>query len=516
MQVAGTIVYGKHGGIMIRQKTETEIELGDLLVVDQAGGGYSILQVYDLQYGSQIPDKNLEMISGMKLEGFRADMDFMEPALRNYVLALVKSVANIKVEDGKEKKVHVPKTLPQFMSNARLIEKSDLDFIETPKNPIFLGFVRSGSKVFDVAVNLNGVDVFTHHLLIPATTGRGKSNLLKVMLWSILGKDYCGVLVLDPHDEYYGRHTKGLKDHPEAHDNLVYYSPKTVDGSISLVFDFKSVKPWHFKGIVEFTQAQHEAMSVAYNTYKSDWLLAIVQGRELPNVAPQTVAVLQRRIDTVLGLYLDEAGTIQCRTNVFSDSLGSRTVKDILDALESGKKVIIDTSRFTDEIELLIGSMILCEVFNNYKRYKLEGALDQKPVISIIVEEAPRVLSQDVIKSTGGNIFSTIAREGRKFKVGLTAITQLTSIIPKTVLANMNTKIILGNELSSERSAIIDSASQDLSTDDQNIASLDKGEAIISSNFTKFAIPIQVPLFEDYIKKVEATSKPKEQTRVVL
>ena len=217
-----------------------------------------------------------------------------------------------------------------------------------------------------------------------------------------------------------------------------------------------------------------------------------------------------------MGLYLDDSGKVQCRSRILNETLGSRTVKDILDALESGKKVIIDTSTFTDETELLIGSMILNEVFSNYRRYKMEGELDKKPVISVIVEEAPRVLSQDVLKSSGNNIFSTIAREGRKFKVGLTAITQLTSIIPKTVLANMNTKIILGNELSSERSAIIDSASQDLSTDDQNIASLDKGEAIISSNFTKFAVPIQIPLFEDYIKKAEATAKPKEQTRVVL
>jgi hypothetical protein len=52
LEIAGSIVYGKHGAIMIRQKTETEMELGDLLVVDQAGGSYSILQVYDLQYGS--------------------------------------------------------------------------------------------------------------------------------------------------------------------------------------------------------------------------------------------------------------------------------------------------------------------------------------------------------------------------------------------------------------------------------------------------------------------------------
>jgi hypothetical protein len=66
----------------------------------------------------------------------------------------------------------------------------------------------------------------------------------------------------------------------------------------------------------------------------------------------------------------------------------------------------------------------------------------------------------------------------------------------------MNTKIILGNELKAEREAIIDSASQDLSQDDQNIASLDVGEAIITSNFTRFAIPVQIPLFEEYIKPV--------------
>ena len=83
----------------------------------------------------------------------------------------------------------------------------------------------------------------------------------------------------------------------------------------------------------------------------------------------------------------DNTGSIQCRSKLFNDALGSRTIKDILDFLESGKKVIIDTSIFTDETELLIGSIILNEVFSNYRRYKLEGELDQKPVISIIVEE---------------------------------------------------------------------------------------------------------------------------------
>ncbi|MFH1682411.1 MAG: ATP-binding protein, partial [Candidatus Woesearchaeota archaeon] len=104
------------------------------------------------------------------------------------------------------------------------------------------------------------------------------------------------------------------------------------------------------------------------------------------------------------------------------------------------------------------------------------------------------------------NIFSTIAREGRKFKVGLVAITQLPSEIPKQVLANMNTKIILGLEMGSERQAVIESSPQDLSDDSRNIASLDKGEAIVTSVFTKFAVPIKIPLFKDFaqVKKEDS------------
>ena len=124
--------------------------------------------------------------------------------------------------------------------------------------------------------------------------------------------------------------------------------------------------------------------------------------------------------------------------------------------------------------------------------------MSDKPIVSIVIEEAPRVLGvNSVIKS--GNIFETIAREGRKFKIGLIAITQLPSVIPREILANMNTKIILGTEMSSDRKSIIDSASQDLSKDDRNIASLDIGEAIVSSTFTRFAVPINIPLFEDLL-----------------
>ena len=72
----------------------------------------------------------------------------------------------------------------------------------------------------------------------------------------------------------------------------------------------------------------------------------------------------------------------------------------------------------------------------------------------------------------------------------------------------MNTKIILGIEMKPERQAIIESASQDLSDDDRTIASLDIGEALITSNFVKFVTPISIPYFEDVVKN---TLKGKEE-----
>ncbi|HLD85793.1 MAG TPA: hypothetical protein VI968_04510, partial [archaeon] len=158
------------------------------------------------------------------------------------------------------------------------------------------------------------------------------------------------------------------------------------------------------------------------------------------------------------------------------------------------KKIIIDTSLMSGDLEIIVGSMIAREMLQRYKKYKMDGLLENKPLISIVVEEAPRVLNNEALQK--GNVFSTIAREGRKFQIVLIAITQLPSLIPREILANMNTKIILGTELGSERNALIESASQDLSRSDRAIASLDKGEAIVTSNFTKFALPVKVPEFK--------------------
>lgn len=484
----GIVIAGKFGSVLVREKSGRKIELGELLIGDTAEGKI-LLQVFNLMYGSQIGQPNLELISGMRLEE-NTDFEFSDANLRNYILAELK---NLIVISGK--KARTAKELPSFFSEVREVKKDDLSFLTKPENSLFMGNLRSGSKEIDVPIFLDGKEVFSHHILIPATTGRGKSNLTSCMLWDTLEKDYCGILVLDPHDEYYGRNKLGLKDHPSK-SNVIYYTPKNVPpGARTLRINLNQIKPQHFRGVVDWSDAQSEALSAFYKKYGPHWIRAIVLDKEIEDFQEGTLSVVKRRICQILNIESD-GSEVLCR-GIFDAASGETTVKDIVSELEQSKTVIVDTSNFDGRLEILIGSVIATSILGKYKQYKISGELKQKPVVSIVLEEAPRVLGKEVLEK-GRNIFSVIAKEGRKFKVGLTAITQLPSLIPRDILANMNTKIILGLEMKPERQAVIESASQDLSEDERTIASLDKGEALVTSNFARFATPIKIPLFEEF------------------
>ena len=491
--VKGQIISGMFGNILVREKHNSEIEIGELLISEN-NNGKILLQVTDLIYGSQISQQNLELISGMYLEE-NAEENLFDKNLRLYKIAKIKSILNIKNEEG-----NLPKNLPNVFSTVREVKKEDLLFLTKPKTPLFLGNLRSGTKELDVKIFLDGLKAFSHHILIPATTGRGKSNLLSCLLWDSIDKNYCSALVLDPHDEYYGRNNLGLKDHP-LKENVVYYTSKDVPpGQRSLRINIRKIKPMHFKGVIEWTQPQNEALNGFYKKYKEEWIEAIILEKPLEGYHEGTLNVLKRRILYLLDIEFEEF-KVNCK-GIFQLNSGENTLTDICNELEKNKIVIIDTSRFSGTVELLIGSLISNEIYNRYKYYKRINEIDNKPVISIVIEEAPRVLGKDVLER-GTNIFSTIAREGRKFNVGITAVTQLPSLIPREILANMNTKIILGLEMQAERQAIIESASQDLSDDNKTIASLDIGEALVSSNFMKFAVPIKIPKFEEFAKSYE-------------
>ncbi len=476
MVTKGIIIGGNNQKVVIRKKSNQVIELGELLI-SESSNKKILMQVVELKYASQLSDQNIELITGISLEE-KEEINFYDSKLKNYILAIAKPLVSIT-----ENNIMPCKKLPNYLNNVREIKEKDLDF--NCDNEIYLGNLRSGSKVLDKEVILDGKKVLSHHVLISAQTGKGKSNLLKNILLKSLNINYASFLIFDPHDEYY---RKGIKDK----DKLEYFSLKPLPHTNELSFDLRLIRPGHLIDITDFSNPQIQHMYIYYNHFKERWIEKILKGEKSEDmnedeVNDASLNAVKRRIMSALEISMKN-GKIRSHS-VFKKDGSKRVMKKIINSLKE-KHVVIDTSRLSDNIEKMLSMMIAREVFKERKRNE-----NRNRTISMIIEEAPRVLKED------NNIFSTIAREGRKFNVGLVAITQMPSLIPKQVLANLNTKIIMGTEMSSERNALIDSSAQDLTEFSDAISSLNIGEALITTTFTNFAVPIKTDLFEKELKK---------------
>src|SRR3989338_8992904 len=253
--IKGQVVAGDFSKIVMRVKSSESVELGELVVIDSLEGKY-ILQIYDLMYASQLSAQNLEMVAGMNLE--EESFSLLDENVRNYQLAMCKPLLLV----GSSSKMC--KKLPPFFRSVRAITCDDLKFITTPPHPLYLGTLRSGSQEIDFQVQLPLLDVLSHHVLIPASTGKGKSNLMSCLLWSITNHDSAGMLVLDPHDEYYGRVGLGLKDHPRR-EKVRYYTPVNAPaGARTLKINIMRLKPEHFQGAIALSDPQRQCLFAYY------------------------------------------------------------------------------------------------------------------------------------------------------------------------------------------------------------------------------------------------------------
>ena len=138
-------------------------------------------------------------------------------------------------------------------------------------------------------------------------------------------------------------------------------------------------------------------------------------------------------------------------------------------------------------------------ILEEYKKDEQEGRKN----CLITIEEAQRVLG------TGSNIsrFESIAREGRKFGVGLCAITQQPKLIDKQLLSQFNTLVIMGLGDRNDRQQLEESAKQDLSSMDIEIQTLEKGEAIVSTLNIPFPVPARIHRYEDYLRRLDREEK---------
>jgi uncharacterized protein len=478
-----------------------DLFLGELLAAEDPERSRRFLfRVIDVMFGSDSSDERwAERTAGAFMAGDSAGTayELRDPEQRLYKVARCAPLGYIDPA-GEFRK---PKSLPAQFSRVTAPTVGDFDFLRGRMGDVRLGLLRSGEDTIDLEVGIRG-DTLTSHVGVFATTGMGKSNLMKVLAGNLLASQgRYAMLLFDPHGEYLdggGGVRRGLRDHPWAGERLRVYATRegAAGGYTALRLSLSELTLGDLQTAYEWSHAQEDAIWRLQRLFKEDWIAeAADEGVDPQELAEQvgaaasTMQVIQRRARRILELPCISRDPSQ-------PSLSERIVRE----LQEGYAVLVETSGLSSMEEILVASVITRRVMDTYSNAYLEDreGFAALPPVLVALEEAQRVLSR--VKRSDENVFPRVAREGRKFKVGLCAVSQQPKLIDDELLSQFNTFFILGLADEKDRTILRASSKQDISDLGPEIQTLMPGEAILTNLDAPFALPARIHLYEEYLK----------------
>jgi DNA helicase HerA-like ATPase len=187
----------------------------------------------------------------------------------------------------------------------------------------------------------------------------------------------------------------------------------------------------------------------------------------------------------------------------------SKLISTTLNHLKKKKTVIIDLSLKDSFESSLISTILVKKLFENNKaeftkilNEHEDTAGERSGVIKAIVfvEEAQNVLSNEFVR-TNANPFVRIAKEGRKFGLGLVAITQRPSAISEEIRSQAENFFAMYMGNSKDIKALVESNINY----DGVISHFIQNESIIGNLYMvsakqTFALPVRVLEFEKLVK----------------
>lgn len=514
---------------MFRAAPDEDLFLGELLVaVDDATDRRYLFRVVDVTYGSEHREPGwAERVAGTLLaddtRGEPGAHPLHEQDRRTYRVADCRCLGYLAppLPGNVNRTVfRKPKSLPTQFSAVVDPTGEDFDFLRERMGDLPLGQLRSGETVVDFEVGIPGASLASH-VGVFATTGMGKSNLMQVLASGVMqANGRYGLLLIDPHGEY----RNALGRHPWAPEALRVYANRSLPGSTSLKVSLADLTVDDLRTAYQWSRPQEEALYELERHYSrgagpagaSDglaWLGEFARIEDLAGfrdvelsarVALSTLQVLHRRARRIVDL--------RCVAADPAVSAGGRIVDDLL----AGKVVLVDVSGLGSTEEVLVGSFLARRVLDTWQSAYLDDPErhSRMPVVSIALEEAQRVLGSNLDRES--NVFPRVAREGRKFGVGLCAVTQQPKLLDGELLSQFNTFFILGLADEKDRGMLRSSAKQDISAQGAEIQTLMPGECLIVNLHAPFALPAHVHLYPELLSRVPPppTSRPAAQANV--
>jgi uncharacterized protein len=494
-----------------RAAPDEDLFLGELLVgVDETTGRRYLFRIVDVTYGTEHREPGwAERVAGTLLADDARDdagaHPLYESSRRTYRVASCRCLGYV-TPDGRD--FRKPKSLPTQFSRVIAPETADFDFLRGRMGDLEVGRLRSGESEVDFAVGIPGSSLATH-VGIFATTGMGKSNLMQVLAGGVLqSQGRYGLLLVDPHGEY----RTSLARHPWAASRLRTYAARRLPNTSTLRVSLGELTVDDLRTAYEWTRPQEEALFELERFYGSSagsglaWLLPFSQLDDLApfreidlngRVALNTLQVVHRRARRIVEL--------DCISSDPNLSVGAAILRDLVD----GRVVLVDVSGLGSTEEVLVASYLARRVMEEWSTAYLDDPErhERMPVVAVVLEEAQRVLSSS--RDRESNVFPRVAREGRKFKVGLCAITQQPKLLDDELLSQFNTFFILGLADEKDRNILRGSSKQDISALGPEIQTLMPGECLIANLAAPFAVPAKVHLWADVCRTAPAPPEPR-------
>ncbi len=486
--MSGIVVNGEVTELVLRVPYDRDVQLGEMLILEDEvfENRRYLLRVTGIGYGYEAAEGDwAERAAGsiMLMEG-KEEYRMYQRERRLY-----KSVRCAPMLTMDENRIKGVKSLPSHFSSVREVREDDYELLKDELGDVPVGKLRSGERTMDLEAGIHGRS-FPYHIGIFATTGMGKSNLMRVLAASTMESMKYAMLIFDPHGEYYHGPEKGKKGlkHLKS-DRLKVYTSRKEPGISELKISYTEIYTFDMASIYSLSEAQREGLFAFSGKYGRKWLIEIDSrsteelAGEFPNIHENTLKVLKRRVNAIMNM-----GVI---TTDPEFSVTNQVINELMDR----KVVLVDTSGLAEEEELIISSAMARKVFEHWKSVFTgsKEEFDGLPPVLITLEEAQRVLSE-----AKGGMFQRIAREGRKFKVGLCAISQQPKLIHPHILTQLNTLFIMGLSDEGDRERMESASKQDLAPLRNEIKTLNVGEAIITSPFARFPIPVRIYDFDEY------------------
>ncbi len=343
-----------------------------------------------------------------------------------------------------------------------------------------------------VYISIN--DIVSRHCAVLAMTGAGKSYTVGVLIEELL-KKRGSVVVFDPHGEYkwiqLGDSTTrvyGVKGDQKI--KLKTSSLRSVD-FINLVPDLTDAQRDLIDAVLNLTRKFYDKYDFKIVREILSLIYDMKEGKEVftGNLPESNIKEISKRVGLMtIGPTMRKIERLS-RMGVF-DLEGTP-----LDEIVSGNQLtVMDLSDSDERLSETIIAAICRRIFEVRKAYVKDGEGDFDVPTFLIIEEAhnfaPRTTEERTILSK--SILRKIAREGRKFGVGICIVSQRPSKLDADVLSQCNTQIIMKIVNPSDQEYIrqsVESVTEDIVRD---LPSLSRGEAIVVGAAVNLPVTIRI------------------------